>query len=92
MNQQLQVGIIDATERIDWSAATMAQGSATFSEVHTSIARPIHTRKHMAQRKKADDELGSIVEVSGSFRVEVKLFGRTRASPMRVEHRGDARP
>ena len=56
------------------------------------LSTHIHTQTHMTPKKKADDELGSIVEVSGSFRVEVKLFGRTRAGPMRVEHRGDARP
>ena len=39
----------------------------------------------MAPKKKADNELGSVVRNKGHFRVEVKLAGRAMKGPTRVE-------
>ena len=63
----------------------LAQESAAPLEPHYPRAAHRDTQKHMAPKKKADNELGSVVPKEGQFRVEVKLAGRTMIGPRRVE-------
>ena len=64
----------------------LAQAKVLNQFAESSRQQPItYTQKQMAPKKKADNELGTVVNSYNKFRVEVKFAGRTMIGPTRVE-------